>query len=115
MYNKYKYYQYVDEKGRQVVVAVSHFAGRTVKGYAKCDPSDTFDLEKGKALAAARCNYKVLTKKAARAKDNLAHYAYLLAKAKTNADKADQMLCDANIELLQAKQHLSDVLSNLEF
>jgi hypothetical protein len=56
-----------------------------------------------------------LTKKAARAKENLAHYAYLLAKAKSNADKADQMLCDANVELLQAKQHLSDVLSNLEF
>ena len=36
-------------------------------------------------------------------------------KAKTNADKADQMLCDANVELLQAKKHLSDVLSNLEF
>lgn len=41
------------------VIAISTYACKTVKGVAKCDPVDNFDLEKGKKLAAARCNEKV--------------------------------------------------------
>ena len=51
------------------VIAVSTYAGRTVKGVAKCDPHDTFDLEAGKKLAAARCNLAVAQRRERRAAD----------------------------------------------
>ena len=57
--HRYKYYT----NNKDVVVAVSSYAGKTVRGVAKCDPRDTFDIEKGKELAAARCNEKIAEKK----------------------------------------------------
>ena len=35
--DKYKFYEYNDPKGKKTVSAVSTYAGRTVKGYAKCE------------------------------------------------------------------------------
>lgn len=49
------------------VIALSTYAGRPVRGIAKCHPNDTFDVEYGKALAAARCNEKIARKRYARA------------------------------------------------
>jgi hypothetical protein len=49
------------------VIAISSFAGKAVKGYAKCNPKDEFDLELGKKLAAARCNQKIAKKRVTRA------------------------------------------------
>lgn len=43
--DKYKFYEYNDPKGKKTVSAVSTYAGRTVKGYAKCDPRDSFNVE----------------------------------------------------------------------
>lgn len=61
--DRYSFYQTKDNS----VIAVSTYAGRTVKGIAKCDPADTFDVEKGKDLAAARCNHKIAMKRLKRA------------------------------------------------
>ena len=41
------------------VIAISTYAGKPVRGVAICSVHDEFDLEKGKKLAAARCNAKV--------------------------------------------------------
>ena len=49
------------------VIAVSSFAGQTVRGVAKCNPADEFDFEKGAALAAARCGVKIAEKRVKRA------------------------------------------------
>ena len=59
-------YKYVVIPGKKVI-AISTYAGRTVKGVAKCHPNDEFDVEFGKKLAAARCNEKVAGKRLARA------------------------------------------------
>ena len=73
--DKYKFYEYNDPKGKKTVSAVSTYAGRTVKGYAKCDPRDSFNIENGKKLAAARCNAKVSAKRMKRAEYKAqAHY-----------------------------------------
>ena len=45
------------------VIAVSTYAGKTVRGVALCHPDDEFDLEFGKKLAAARCNAKIAKKR----------------------------------------------------
>ena len=62
--NKYKIFKN-EENG--LVIAVSTYAGKNVKGVAKCDPRDTFDFEKGKELAIARCNAKIAEKRKKRA------------------------------------------------
>ena len=59
---KDKYKVYVDEKNK-MVIAVRRFCGRNIRGTAKCAPQDTFDIEKGKKLAIARCECKVAAKK----------------------------------------------------
>lgn len=60
--DKYRFYQTGNK-----VIAVSTYAGKAVRGVAKADPSDEFDFEKGKKLAAARCNLKIAKKRAKRA------------------------------------------------
>lgn len=53
---KYKYYVN-EEEG--LVVAVQTFAHRKYSGIARCAKSDTFDVEKGKRIAALKCNKKI--------------------------------------------------------
>ena len=59
---KYRYYQ----NGNRII-AVSSYAGKTVRGVAICHPSDEFSVETGKKLAAARCNQKIADKRYNRA------------------------------------------------
>ena len=59
---KYRYYIAGNK-----IIAVSTYAGRTVRGVAICHPQDSFDIEAGKKLAAARCNQKVADKRYERA------------------------------------------------
>ena len=56
MKEHYKYYVNLP-KGE--VIAVCHYAGQTVKSVAHCHPTDEFDLDKGKAVAKAKCEVKV--------------------------------------------------------
>ena len=51
--------------------ALSTYAGKTVKGSAKCNDADEYDIEYGKNLAAARCNAKVAKRRFRRATDKL--------------------------------------------
>ena len=61
MYN----YKYITAGNK--VIALSTYAGKAVRGIAKCAPNDQFDLEKGKDLATARCAHKIARKRMKRA------------------------------------------------
>ena len=63
------------------VIAISTFAGKTVKGVAKADPRDEFDVEIGKELAIARCAAKIAIKRQNRAKKSVANAQAKLAEA----------------------------------
>lgn len=73
--DKYKFYV-----TKNKVIAVSTYAGKTVRGVAICADSDTFDLEKGKQLAAARCNAKVAAKRLANAEAYYNELAQMLSE-----------------------------------
>ena len=62
---KYNYYPIVDqESGKEIgIVCVGAYGGKTVRGVSKCNPADEFDYEKGKALATARCEEKIWSKR----------------------------------------------------
>lgn len=103
-----KYRFYIDEKNQ--VIAISTYAGRYVKGVAKCDPRDKFDLEKGKKLAAARCAVKIAEK---RVKQANSKYMEATLEAEKKFAYAHEMLdyvIRSNNELLEAKDNLKKLV-----
>ena len=96
---KYKYYTTNNK-----VIAVSTYAGKTVRGVAKCDPRDTFDLEKGKVLAAKRCNEKVAKRRYARAQKRVKEAERDLWAAQKHYHKMLQYRADAHDAYGQAEK-----------
>ena len=96
---KYKYYTTNNK-----VIAVSTYAGKTVRGVAKCDPRDTFDLEKGKILAAKRCNEKVAKRRYTRAQKRVKEAARALETAQNHYHKMLQYMNDAHDAYGQAEK-----------
>ncbi len=92
------------------VIAISTYAGKTVKGIAKCDPRDGFDSEKGKQLAIARCAAKIAYKRQERAKRCLATAEKNLAEAQRWVDKMTSYCTDS----MSAASAAIDELYNLE-
>ena len=106
--NKYRFYN-----SKNKVIAVSTYAGKPVRGVAKCNPTDTFSLEDGQALAAARCGEKIAEKRLKRAKRKYdeAYNAYLVAQRYFN--KMSKYLADADDSLVDARDNVANVLNNI--
>ena len=106
-----KYTFYTD--GLSKVIAVSTYAGKVVRGVAKCDPKDKFDIEKGKELAEARCQEKIAQKRAARARKEYdkALAAYEAAAARVN--KMNEYVIDSKKAATQANVHLLSLQKSL--
>lgn len=111
--NKFKFHTYKSITGTPVVIAVSTYAGKTVKGRAKCDPRDGYDLEKGKELAAARCAEKVAKKRANRAKQKLNEATKKLSEAQSYFDKMHCYAIDSNLAYAAAKMETDSILANM--
>ena len=109
--DKYKYYQFKNENGGTTVTAASTYAGRTVKGYAKCDPRDNFSIEKGKELAAARCNMKVANKRVARASQKYLEAAQAATEAAAYFEKMKQYYMDAVDQADEAAEELQNIVA----
>lgn len=97
--------------GRKVI-CVSTYAGKTVKGIAKCADDDEFDLEFGKALAKARCDFKVAKKRMRRAErvTREAQCDYMAAQYKLR--DAITYLSDACAECDAAMENLTKLESH---
>ena len=108
MYNNYKYIETPNK-----VIALSTYAGKTVRGIAKCHPNDTFDVEFGRKLAAARCNAKIAAKRAANAQNKYweAHKKYL--EINRTFEKYSQYYIDAVAQLKDAETYLDEVRSSV--
>lgn len=106
-----KYSFYTD--GKTKVIAVSTYAGKAVRGVAKCDVNDTFSLEKGKKLAAARCNEKVAKKRFTRARnmyvDMLIEYGNMMERL----NKARNYRNDSEVALAEARNHVETILETM--
>ena len=72
---KYRFYT----NGKNLVVAVTSFQGQNVRGVAKCNEQDEFDLETGKKLAAARCAMKIAKKRVKYAKIQREHWLKMMS------------------------------------
>ena len=97
---KYRYYT----NGKNVVVAVASYKGRTIRGVAKCSEQDEFDLETGKKLAAARCAVKIAKKRVKYAKREREHWQRMIALETEFLMKAEDRYSDA-LEIEKQARH----------
>ncbi len=88
-HNPYKFYTQKLNDGRIKTIAISTYAGRTVRGSAICDFSDQYNEEVGRKIASARCATKIAQKRVNRANNKrleaeemmkaaLAHYLKMI-------------------------------------
>ena len=108
MYNNYKYIETPNK-----VIALSTYAGKTVRGIAKCHPNDTFDVEFGRKLAAARCNAKIAAKRVVNAKNKYWETYNKLIEATKAHDKYSTYYIDAAEHLKEAEAYLDEVRSSV--
>lgn len=111
--SRYKYYSYTNSNGVKEIAAVSSYAGRTVRGTAKCNPNDGFSEEKGKALAAARCNEKVARKRKARATERYLYAVKWFNEAKRYLEKCGAYYTDACDQLDEATEGVRFTLEDM--
>ena len=107
--DRYRYYKGKDNK----IIAVSSYAGKPVRGTAKCDPRDEYNEESGKKLAALRCNLKVATKREARAKKMRQEAQKQLQAAQSRYDKMNKYFSDSYMKKKVAERDLIDFESTL--
>jgi len=109
----YRIISFKDNNDVTNVMAISSYAGKTVKAVAKCNPEDTFDMDTGIRLAEARCNLKVAEKRSKRAKQKYLEALDTLNKAKKHFNDMAEYLIDANEKEKNAKQELNDLMGRI--
>ena len=95
------------------VIAVSSYAGKKVRGVAKCDERDTFSLESGKKLAAARCAVKIAEKRVARAERKLKEADLQWRAADLHCGNMEEYLESSENQLWDAQDELASILAEL--
>ena len=100
--------------GSNTIVAESTFAGRRVKGYAKLCPTDSFNEEYGKKLAAARCNQKIAEKRFKRASAKFQEALEMNEKAQAMMHEMNEYYHDSVKNLCNANKRVFDVLNECE-
>ncbi len=111
---KYNFHQFKNENGGTTIVARTTYAGKTVKGYAKCHPEDTFDLEKGKELAAARCALKVAVKRRKRAAERYLEAAEIVKEANDYWTAMRKYFYDADDQVDDMAENLRNIVSKMK-
>lgn len=106
--SKYKFYQHGNR-----IIAVSTYGGRTVRGVAVCHPEDNFNIETGKALAAARCNAKIAAKRYARAQRRFNEAVDAQAKATAHTYDMDIYMRDSHKAMDEAQKELNSLMKNI--
>ena len=110
---KYVFSHGPNKDGVDVICCVSHFAGKPVRGFAKCNPIDQFNLEKGMRLAQLRCDAKIAEKRIKRAQQKFAEASNAVVNAKMRADDMQRYLNDSLEDALKINRELIDFENSL--
>lgn len=103
---------YVDYDAK-VVVATSTYAGKTVRGIARCHPNDDFDVDLGIDLAVARCNLKVAAKRYERSQRKVREAKDAVKKAESFLEDMLEYRMSATFDYIALKDKLEDIESNV--
>ena len=105
MSNRYRYIIDSEETPKKVIV-LSKYAGKDVRGIAKCSPNDKFNVEVGRELATLRCDEKVAWKRYQRAQKKV-------AEAREEARLATNWLAEMEDYLTRSMTEYNDVANKL--
>jgi hypothetical protein len=103
--SRYKIFR--DGKGK--VIVASSYAGKIVRGVAKCNENDTYNEDTGIALAAARCDVKIADKRIKRAQAQYDAATRAVNEAQADWEKAVQYLSNAEQEGTAARLALESM------
>lgn len=103
---KYKYF----DNGKDTVIAEQTFAGRKYRGKAVCDDLDKFDIEVGKDIASAKCDFKICSARTKYAKARLEYAQALLDFAMDEYERMSDYFHDASEEEIEALKRLTEVM-----
>ena len=95
------------------IIAMSTYAGETVKGKAICHINDNYNEEAGTELAIARCAEKIARKRKARATRLLNFSREQLAEAMRYVDKMTHYYEDACAEADEAATETANILAKM--
>ena len=105
------WYKFVVRDDKREIICISHYAGRTVKGVAKCAPNDNWDIEYGRRLAQARCDYKIAKMRKKNAVKLLAMTENQIDQLRRKFAKARQYLVDASDDCVRADKNLVNIIN----
>ena len=105
---KYRFY----EAGNKII-ALQTYAGRAVRGIAICHPSDNFNVEVGKRLAAARCNEKIAVKRYARAQSKYIEACKIRDAAMLEVEKMREYMNDSFVAMNEASQACDSIIKEI--
>jgi hypothetical protein len=116
-----KVFDYIDKKsGAHIVKAETMYAGKPVSAFAKCDPSDTFSLKFGVAVALKRLDYKIAKKRQASmlayakvCKQNLEGIENEKRRVKAALERAEVAALDRKVEASEIAVEIAKMLSDL--
>jgi hypothetical protein len=114
-------YEYTDKKtGAHVVKATTMYAGKPVSAFAKCDPSDKFDLKFGTDVALKRLDIKIAQKRYASmityakfCKMNLECIEIEKRRTKNALKRAEIAALDRKVEAKELETELAKILANI--
>ena len=99
--------------GEKKIVVVSRYAGKVVRGVAKCSPGDTYDVEKGEKLARLRCDEKIAEKRVARSQAAYVEAVANLMAAQKRVNDMKQYMDDAAAEYDMVQEELANFAASM--
>ena len=111
---KKKPYTYTIIHNKDTTIAYSTFAGKTVKGYAKCNPEDEADPAIGEKLAKARCGLKIAKKRRKWAESQYNNAKTEMFAAIKHFNEMESYAKDSIEAVLDAEDYLEEVLKDIE-
>lgn len=110
MKQSYRDYKYTFIHLKDRILAISTYAGRTVRGVAKCAPGDTFNADLGENIAAARCNVKVSKRRVRNAERKLKEALRAQYEANARVAKMQSYLADSKEAVALAEAEYDDLI-----
>lgn len=106
--NPYKFYTQKLADGRIKTIAVSTYAGRTVRGSAICDLADQYNEAVGQKIASARCAAKIAQKRLNRAAKKQVEAQRMVQVAQAHYLKMVAYYNDAHVAQAEAAKAVNE-------
>lgn len=108
--SKYRFY-HATRDGQKQVIAVSTYAGKTVRGRATCAPEDCYDEQAGREIAAARCNQEIARRRYLRACARYDEAKRKCEEAMAFLTRMGEYLDDSQVALISARKLMDNLLN----